>query len=61
MHLKRLNNYMSKEKSNKKVNKLTLKECEVIIQNTGGQVHCLYVQQVLQRQQELMVKKTFAK
>jgi len=52
---------MSKEKSNKKVNKLTLKECEVIIQNTGGQVHCLYVQQVLQRQQELMVKKTFAK
>jgi hypothetical protein len=52
---------MSAKKNNKKVNKLTLKECEQIIQKTGGQVHCQYVQQVLQRQQELIVKKTFAK
>ncbi len=52
---------MSKEKNNKKVNKLTLQECEMIIGKSGGQVHCQYVQQVLQRQQELMVKKTFAK
>ena len=58
---KRLNNYMSAKKNNKKVNQLTLKECEVIIQKTGGQVHCQYVQQVLQRQQELLVKKTFEK
>jgi hypothetical protein len=49
------------EKKNKKVNRLTLKECDDIIHKLGGQLQCQYVQQVLFRQQTLLVKKTFNK
>jgi hypothetical protein len=58
---KRLNNYMSDKKKNKKVNHLSLKECESIIEKMGGQIHCQYMQQVLERQRTLLVKKTFEK
>lgn len=50
-----------KKKHNKKVNRLSLKECEEIIAKLGGQLQCQYVQQVLFRQQELLVKKQFDK
>jgi hypothetical protein len=49
------------EKKNKKVNQLTLKECNTIIEKMGGQLQCQYAQQVLLRQQALLVKKTFNK
>jgi len=52
---------MSDKKKNKKVNHLSLRECESIIEKMGGQIHCQYMQQVLKRQQELLVKKTFEK
>lgn len=52
---------MAKKKKNKKVNKLTLKECEDIIVKLGGQVQCQYVQKVLERQKELLAKKQFDK
>jgi hypothetical protein len=50
---------MAKEKKNKKVNKLSLKECEDIIASMGGQLQCQYVQKILERQKELLVKKQF--
>ena len=50
-----------KDKKNKKINRLTLKECEDIITRLGGQVQCQYVQKVLERQKELLVKKQFDK
>ena len=49
------------ENKNKKVNRLTLKECDDIIERLGGQLQCQYVQQVLLHQQALLVKKTFKK
>ena len=52
---------MVKKKNNKKVNQLSLKECEDIIAKLGGQVQCQYVQQVLERQKQLIVKKEFDK
>ena len=52
---------MSEKAKKKKVNQLSLKECEAIIEKLGGQVQWQYVQQVLKRQQELLVKKTFEK
>ncbi len=52
---------MSEKAKKKKVNQLSLKECEAVIEKLGGQVQCQYVQQVLRRQQELLVKKTFEK
>jgi len=52
---------MAKKKNNKKVNQLSLKECEDIIAKLGGQLQCQYVQQVLDRQKELIVKKQFDK
>jgi len=52
---------MAKKKNNKKVNQLSLKECEDIIAKLGGQMQCQYVQQVLERQKELIVKKQFDK
>jgi hypothetical protein len=52
---------MSDKKKNKKVNQLSLKECESIIEKLGGQIHCQYMQQVLERQRALLVKKTFEK
>ena len=50
---------MAKKTRGKKVNKLSLKECEDIIAKSGGQLQCQYVRDVLSRQQQLMVKKTF--
>jgi len=50
---------MAKKKKNKKVNQLSLKECEDIIAKLGGQLHCQYTQQVLERQKELVVRKSF--
>ena len=52
---------MAKEAKGKKVNKLSLNECEDIIAKLGGQLQCQYVQKVLERQQQLLVKKTFDK
>lgn len=52
---------MAKKKNNKKVNQLSLKECEDIIAKLGGQLQCQYVQQVLERQKALIVKKQFDK
>lgn len=49
------------EKKKKKVNQLSLKECDDIIAKLGGQLQCQYVQQVLERQKELIVKKQFDK
>lgn len=49
------------KKKNKKVNQLSLKECENIIAKLGGQLQCQYVQNVLERQKELIVKKQFKK
>lgn len=51
--------FMAKKKKSKKVNSLSLKECEHIVAKLGGQLQCHYVQQVLERQQQLLVKKTF--
>jgi len=50
-----------KKKKCRKVNQLTLKECEDIIAKLGGQLQCQYVQQVLERQKQLVVKKQFDK
>ena len=50
---------MSKKQKNKKVNHLTLKECEDIISRSGGQLHCQYIMQVVERQRGLLAKKTF--
>lgn len=50
-----------KKKKNKKINQLSLKECEEIIAKLGGQIQCQYVQKVLERQKELQVKKQFDK
>lgn len=52
---------MAKKKNNKKVNQLSLKECEDIIAKLGGQLQCQYVQKVLERQNELVVKQQFKK
>jgi len=52
---------MAKKKNNKKVNHLSLKECEDIIAKMGGQVQCQYVMCVLERQRQLIVKKQFNK
>jgi len=52
---------MAKKKQNKKVNQLSLKECEEVIAKMGGQLQCQYVQQVLERQKQLKVKKEFDK
>jgi len=52
---------MAKKKNNKKVNHLSLKECKDIIAKMGGQLQCQYVQQVLERQKQLIVKKEFDK
>lgn len=52
---------MADKKKNKKINRLTLAECESIISKLGGQLQCQYVQKVLERQQELLVKKQFDK
>lgn len=52
---------MAEKKKNKKVNRLSLKECEEIIVKLGGQLQCQYVQKVLERQKELLVKKQFDK
>jgi hypothetical protein len=52
---------MAEKKKSKKVNHLTLKECEDIIVKLGGQLQCQYVQKVLERQQQLLVKKQFDK
>ena len=52
---------MGDKKKNKKVNRLSLKECEDIISKLGGQLQCQYVQKVLDRQKELLVKKQFDK
>lgn len=50
-----------KKKKIKKVNQLSLKECEEIINRLGGQIQCEYAQQVLERQKQLIVKKEFDK
>jgi len=50
-----------KKKKCRKVNQLSLKECEDIIARLGGQLQCQYVQNVLERQKELIVKKQFKK
>jgi len=50
-----------KKKKNKKVNQLSLKECEEIIARLGGQLQCEYAQQILERQKQLIVKKEFDK
>ena len=52
---------MAKKKNNKKVNQLSLKECEDIIAKLGGQLQCQYVNCVLERQKELIAKKEFDK
>jgi hypothetical protein len=57
--MQQLNNSMAEKKKSKKVNKLSLRECEDIIAKLGGQLQCQYVQKVLERQKELLVKKTF--
>jgi len=52
---------MAEKKKKKKVNHLTLKECEDIIAKLGGQAQCQYVQQVLEQQKQLLVRKQFKK
>jgi len=52
---------MGEKKKNKKVNQLSLKECEDIITRMGGQVQCQYIQKVLEQQQILLAKKSFDK
>ena len=49
------------DKRKKKVNHLSLKECEELIEKIGGMKECLYVQHILQRYNELTVKKAFKK
>lgn len=48
-----------KSKKNKKVNQLSLLECEDIIEKAGGAIQCLYIQQILLRRQLLLAKKKF--
>jgi hypothetical protein len=49
------------DKKKKKVNHLSLKECEQIIEKIGGMKECIYAQHILQRYNELVVKKAFKK
>jgi len=48
-------------KKKKKVNRLTLKECEEIITKLGGVKECLFVQHVLEQYNKLNVQKAFKK
>jgi len=49
------------DKRKKKVNHLSLKDCEELIAKIGGMKECLYVQHILQRYNQLVVKKAFKK
>jgi len=48
-------------KKKKKVNHLTLKECEDIISKSGGMKECLFVRHVLEQYNKLLVTKAFNK
>jgi len=52
---------VDKPNKKKKVNHLTLKECEDIISKSGGLKECLFVQHVLERYNKLLVNKAFKK
>ena len=45
---------MSEIKKKKKVNQLTIKECEVILSRLAGQVECKYYQHVLNQYRKLI-------
>jgi hypothetical protein len=45
---------VSEVKKKKKVNQLTIKECEVILQRLAGQVECKYYQHVLEHYRKLL-------
>jgi hypothetical protein len=48
-----------KKKKNKKINHLSLRECEAILERAGGTAQCLYIQQILLQRQILLAKKKF--
>jgi enoyl-[acyl-carrier-protein] reductase (NADH) len=52
---------MAEKRRKKKVNNLSLKECEEIIKKMGGMVECAYVQHVMQRYNVMQAKNTFDK
>ena len=49
------------KKKKKKVNHLSFKECEEIIERMGGADECLFLQHVMVRYHELQAKKMFDK
>jgi len=49
------------KKKNKKVNHLSVKQCEEIMEKKGGVKECLYIQHVMERYNQLMVQKAFKK
>lgn len=52
---------MSEKSKKKKINHLSLKDCEDIINRLGGQQQCQYVLQVMDRLKTLQAKKQFDK
>jgi hypothetical protein len=48
---------MKKKSARKKINNLSLKECEAIIEKYGGRAECLYVQHVLNQYNKLRAEK----
>lgn len=45
---------MSEDKKKKKVNQLSIKECEAILQRLAGQIECKYYQHVLEQYRRLL-------
>jgi hypothetical protein len=45
---------VSEVKKKKKVNQLTIKECEAILQRLAGQVECKYYQHILEHYRRLL-------
>lgn len=45
---------MSEIKKKKKVNQLTIKECEAILERLAGQIECKYYQHVLEHYRRLL-------
>lgn len=45
---------MSEIKKKKKVNQLTIKECEAILERLAGQTECKYYQHVLEHYKKLL-------
>jgi len=49
------------KKKGKKVNQLSLKQCEDIIEKAGGKLECLYIQHVMEHYTALKAKQSFDK